>query len=323
MRLIGLAVILAVSLALAPLAAEGQQGAESRRLGLLRSGPPPKSWVESLQQGLRDLGYVEGKTIVTEIRFTDGSTDKLPDLVAELLRLKVDVIVAMGTPAALAAKNLTRTVPIVVVAVNDPVGSGLVASLARPGENITGLTNQTPDLAMKRVELLKEFLPHLSRLAVLGNPAHPAYASQVKTIETGVGSLGVQLDIIAVRGPNDFEAAFKIARRAQALVQLDDVLLTTHRARLLELTAHNRLPAVYGIREFVDGGGLMAYGVNLPDLYRHAAIYVNKILRGAKPADLPVEQPTKFELVINLKTAKALGLTIPQTILIRADEIIQ
>jgi putative ABC transport system substrate-binding protein len=322
MRLIGLAVVLTVILILAPLA-EAQQSAESRRIGFLRSGPPPKSWVEGLQQGLRDRGYVEGKTIVTEIRSTDGGTDKLPELVAELLRLKVDVIVASGTPAALAAKNVTRTVPIVVVAVNDPVGTGLVASLARPGGNITGLTNQTPDLAMKRVELLKEVVPHLSRLAVLGNPAHPAYASQVKTIETGARSLGVQLDIIAVRGPNDFEAAFKTARRAQALIQLDDVLLTTHRIRLVELTGHNSLPAVYGIREFVDGGGLMSYGVSVVDLYRRAAMYVDKILKGAKPRDLPVEQPTKFELIINLKTAKALRLTIPQTLLLRADQVIE
>jgi putative ABC transport system substrate-binding protein len=312
---------LAGGLLAAPLATHAQQ--KVWRIGFLRSGPPPESWVEALQQGLRDLGYVEGKNIVTEFRFTDGSTGKLPDLAAELLRLKVDVIVAAGTPAALAAKNLSRTVPIVVVAVNDPVGSGLVSRLSRPGENITGLTNQTPDLAMKRVGLLKEVVPQLSRLAVLGNPAHPAYASQVKTIETGVQSLGVQLDIIAVRDPNDFEAAFKMARRAQALIQLDDVLLTTHRTRLVEHTLRNRLPAIYGIREFVDGGGLMAYGVSVPDLYRRAATYVDKILKGAKPGDLPVEQPTKFELAINLKTAKALGLTIPQSLLQRADEIIQ
>ena len=305
----------------APLAAEAQQGA--KRIGFLRSGPPPESWVEGLQQGLRDLGYVEGKNIVTEFRFTDGSTGKLPDLATELLRLNVDVIVAAGTPAAVAAKNLSRTVPIVVVAVNDPVGSGLVSSLSRPGENVTGLTNQTPDLAMKRVGLLKEVVPQLSRLAVLGNPAHPAYASQVNTIETGVRSLGVQLEIIAVREPNDFEAAFKLARRAQALIQLDDVLLTTHRTRLLEYTLRNRLPAIYGFREFVDGGGLMAYGVSFPALYRRAATYVDKILKGAKPGNLPVEQPTKFELVLNLKTAKALGLTIPPSLLQRADQVIE
>jgi putative ABC transport system substrate-binding protein len=209
------------------------------------------------------------------------------------------------------------------VGVNDPVGTGLVRELSRPGGNITGLTNQTPDLAMKRVQLLKELIPKLARLAVLGDPTHPAYASQVKTLETGVRALGGQLEVIAVRGPNEFEAAFKIARHSQALLQLDDVLLTTHRARLLELTAQNRLPAIYGFREFVDAGGLMAYGVNFPGMYRRAASYVDKILKGAKPADMPLEQPTKFELVINLKTAKALGLTIPPSLLQRADQVIE
>jgi putative ABC transport system substrate-binding protein len=307
----------------APLAAEAQVGAKLWRIGFLRSGQPPPAWVNSFQQGLRDLGYVEGKSIVLEVRFTDRNPEKLSELAAELLRLNVDVIVASGTPAALAARNLTRTVPIVVVGVNDPVGTGLVRELSRPGGNITGLTNQTPDLAMKRVQLLKELIPKLARLAVLGDPTHPAYASQVKTLETGVRALGGQLEVIAVRGPNEFEAAFKIARHSQALLQLDDVLLTTHRAKLLELTAQNRLPAIYGFREFVDAGGLMAYGVNFPDMYRRAANYVDKILKGAKPADMPVEQPTKFELVINLKTAKALGLTIPPALLLRADQVIE
>jgi putative tryptophan/tyrosine transport system substrate-binding protein len=306
----------------APLAAGAQPGVKLRRIGFLRSGQPPPFWVKALQQGLRDLGYVEGKSIVLEVRFTDRSPEKLSELAAGLLRLDVDVIVASGTPAALAAKELTRTVPIVFVGVNDPVGTGLVKELSRPGGNITGLTNQTPDLAMKRVQLLLEIIPQLARLAVLGNPTHPAFASQVKTIKTGVQGLGGQVEVIAVREPNDFEAAFKMVRTAQALLQLDDVLLTTHRARLLELTAQNRLPAIYGSREFVDAGGLMAYGVNFPDMYQRSASYVDKILRGAKPADLPVEQPTKFELVINLKTAKALGLTIPPSLLLRADQVI-
>jgi putative ABC transport system substrate-binding protein len=307
----------------APGAAGTQPRAKLRRIGFLRSGQPPPSWVKALQQGLRDLGYVEGESIVVEVRFTDRSPEKLSELAAELLRLNVDIIVASGTPAALAAKELTRTVPIVVVGVNDPVGTGLVKELSRPGGNITGLTNQTPDLAMKRVQLLKEIIPQLARLAVLGNPTHPAFASQVKTIKTGVQGLGGQVEVIAVREPNDFEAAFKIARTAQALLQIDDVLLTTHRARLLELTAQNRLPAIYGFREFVDAGGLMAYGVNFPDMYRRAASYVDKILKGAKPANLPIEQPTKFELIINQKTAKALGLTIPPSLLLRADQVIE
>jgi len=317
------ALAIVLTLLLTPFAAETQVGAKLQRIGFLRSGQPPPAWVKALQQGLRDLGYVEGKSIVLEVRFTDKGPEGLSELAAELLRLNVDVIVASGTPAALAARDLTRTVPIVVVGVNDPVGTGLVRGLSRPGGNITGLTNQTPDLAMKRVQLLKEVIPKLARLAVLGNPTHPAYASQVKTLETGVRALGGQLEVIAVRGPNEFEAVFKIARNSQALLQLDDVLLTTHRARLVELTAQNRLPAIYGSREFVDAGGLVAYGVNYPDMYRRAATYVDKILKGAKPADLPVEQPTKFELVINLKTAKALGLRIPQSVLARADQIIE
>ena len=313
----------ALALLALPLGADAQPGAKLRRIGFLRSGQPPPAWVKALQQGLRDLGYAEGKSIVLEIRFTDRGAEKLSELAAELIRLNVDVIVASGTPAALAARNLTRTLPIVVVGVNDPVGTGLISELSRPGGNITGLTNQTPDLAMKRVQLLKEVIPKLVRLAVLGNPAHPAYASQVKTLETGMHALGGQLEVIPVSDPNEFEAAFKIARQSQALLQLDDVLLTTHRARLLELTAQNRLPAIYGFREFVDAGGLMAYGVNFPDMYRRAASYIDKILKGAKPADLPVEQPTKFELVINLKTAKALGRTIPPSLLQRADHVIE
>jgi len=307
----------------APLAARAQQAGKIPRIGFLRAGPPPKSWVEGFQQGLRDLGYVEGQNIVTEYRFTDGSTGQLPDLVGELLRLKVDVIVASATAAAQAAENLTRTVPIVFAGINDPVGSGLVSNLSRPGKNITGTSLMSVDLLAKRVELLKEVVPQLSRLAALGVPADPSYALQVKATETGARALGVQLDLIAVRSPNDFETAFKVARKAQALIQFEAVFLTTHRTRLLELAVRNRLPAVYGLRDWVDGGGLMAYGPSFPEVYRRAAVYVDKILKGAKPGDLPVEQPTKFELVINLKTAKALGLTIPPSLLQRADEVIQ
>ncbi len=314
---------ISVGLLAAPLAAEAQQAGKIPRIGFLRAGPPPKSWVEGFQQGLRDLGYVEGQNIVTEYRFTDGSTGQLPDLVGELLRLKVDVIVASATAAAQAAENLTRTVPIVFAGINDPVGSGLVSNLSRPGKNITGTSLMSVDLLAKRVELLKEVVPQLSRLAALGVPADPSYALQVKATETGARALGVQLDLIAVRSPNDFETAFKVARKAQALIQFEAVFLTTHRTRLLELAVRNRLPAVYGLRDWVDGGGLMAYGPSFPEVYRRAAVYVDKILKGAKPGDLPVEQPTKFELVINLKTAKALGLTIPPSLLQRADEVIQ
>jgi putative tryptophan/tyrosine transport system substrate-binding protein len=307
----------------APLAVQAQPTARLRRIGFLRSGRPPSAWVEAFQQGLRELGYIEGKHFVLDLRFTEASGGELRHLAAELVRLNVDVIVGSGTPATLAAKEASGTVPIVFVTVNDPVGTGLVKQLSRPGGNITGLTNQTPDLGMKRVQLLKEVIPQLARLAVLGNPTHPAYASQVKEIEAGVRALGGQVEAIPVREPNEFETAFKSARSAQALLQLDDVLLTTHRARLLELTVQHRLPAVYGFREFVDGGGLMSYGVNFPDMYRRGARYVDKILNGAKPADLPIEQPTKFELVINLKTARALGLTIPPSLLLRADQVIE
>jgi len=306
-----------------PLAVEAQQAAKVPRIGFLRSGPPPQAWVEGFKQGLHELGYVEGQNIIVEYRFGDGSTDRLADLGAELLRLKVDVIVASATPAALAAKNLTQTVPVVFAAVLDPVDSGVVNSLSRPGGNLTGVSFMSLDLATKRVGLLKEVVPRLSRLAVLGNLGHASYASQIRVIEIAAQSLGVKVEAIGVRGPNDFDAAFRVARKAQALIQLDEVLFSTHRTSLVRLAVASKLPAVYGFREHVEAGGLMSYGASFRELYRRAAVYVDKILKGAKPADLPVEQPTKFELVINLKTAKALGLTIPPSLLMRADEIIQ
>ena len=307
----------------APLAAKAQQAGKVPRIGFLRSGPPPQAFVEGFQQGLRELGYVEGQNILIEYRFADGGTAQLADLGAELLRLKVDVILASATPAALAAKNLTQTVPVVFAAVLDPVDSGVVNSLSRPGGNLTGVSFMSIDLATKRVELLKEIVPRLSRLAVLGNLAHASYASQIRAIETGARSLGVKVEAIGVRGPNDFEAAFRAARKTQGLIQLDEVLFSTHRASLVRLAVANQLPTVYGFREHVEAGGLMSYGANFRELYRRAAVFVDKILKGAKPGDLPVEQPMKFELVINLKTAKALGLTIPPSLLARADEVIQ
>ena len=307
----------------APLAAEAQQTAKVPRIGFLRSGPPPQAFVEGFQQGLRELGYLEGQNIIIEYRFEDRGTAQLADLGSELFRLKVDVILASATPAALAAKNLTRTVPIVFAGVLDPVDSGVVSGLSRPGGNLTGTSFMSIDLATKRVELLKEIAPQLSRLAVLGNLAHPSYAAQIRAIEAGARSLGVQVESIGVRGLNDFGAAFRAARKAQALIQLDDVLFTNHRRSLVELAVANGLPAVYGFREHVEAGGLMSYGPSFRELYYRAAVFVDKILKGAKPADLPVEQPTKFELVINLKTAKALGLTIPPSLLQRADQVIE
>jgi len=315
---------LAGGLLTAPLAAEAQRAEKVPRIGFLRSGPPPQAFVEGFQQGLRELGYVEGQNIIIEYRFADrGTAEQLADLGSELLRLKVDVILASATPAALAAKNLTRTVPIVFAGVLDPVDSGVVSALSRPGGNVTGTSFMSIDLATKRVQLLKEIAPQLSSLAVLGNLAHPSYAPQMRAIEAGARSLGVQVTRIGVRNPNDFEAAFRAARKTQALIQLDDVLFSTHRSSLVELAVANRLLAVYGFREHVEAGGLMSYGANFRELYRQAAVFVDKILKGAKPADLPIEQPTKFELIINLKAAKALGLTIPPSLLGRADEVIQ
>jgi putative ABC transport system substrate-binding protein len=279
--------------------------------------------VEGFQQGLRELGYVEGRNIIVEYRFADGGTDQLADLGSELLRLNVNVIVASATPAAVAAKDLTRTVPVVFAAVLDPVDSRVVSSLARPGGNVTGTSFMSIDLATKRVELLKEIIPRLSSLAVLGNLDHPSYATQIRAIEAGARLRGVRVESIGVRDPKDFEGAFRAARKAQALIQLDDVLFTSHRSALVGLAVANRLPTVYGFREHVEAGGLMSYGPNFRELYRQAAVLVDKILKGAKPADLPVEQPTKFEFVINLKVARLLGLRVPQPMLMQATEVIE
>jgi putative ABC transport system substrate-binding protein len=314
---------LALLLFVAPSLGEAQQTTKVPRIGFLRSGPPPQAFVEGFRQGLRELGYVEGQNIIVEYRIADKGESQLADLGSELLGLKVNVILASATPAALAAKDLTRTVPIVFAAVLDPIDSGLVNGLSRPGGNVTGTSFMSIDLATKRVELLKEIVPQLSRLAVLGNLAHPSYASQIRAIESGARSLGVQVESIGVRSANDFGTAFRTAQKAQVLIQLDDVLFTSHRSSLTELAVANRLPAVYGFREHVEAGGLMSYGPNFRELYRRAAVFVDKILKGAKPADLPVEQPTKFELMINLKTAKALGITIPDAVLLRADEVLQ
>jgi len=261
--------------------------------------------------------------VVVEFRFTDGSVDQLPRLAEELVRLKVDVILASAAPPALAAKKATTSVPIVFVNVFDPVELGLIPSLGRPGGNITGLATTSADLAGKRLELLRGLVPKLRRVAVLWDPSNPTNPIQLKGAEVAARTLGLQLQPAPVQSPSDFDAAFKAARGANGLFLLDSPLVTTHRARLAGLAATSRLPAISGVRDFVEVGGLMSYGVDFADSFRRAATYVDKILKGAKPGDLPVEQPTKFELVINLKTAKALGLTIPQSLLGRADEIIQ
>ena len=277
-------------------------------------------------QGLRELGWVEGKNIVIEYRWAEGRSDRLPDLVAELVRLKVDVIFAANTAAAVAAKNATGTIPIVMATGGDPVGLGLVASLARPGGNVTGLSFSVGmDTVGKELELLKETVPKVRRVAFLSNPANPSHGLAISGARVAARSLGVQLQLLEARGPNEFDSAFAaMAReRAQALVVALDPFFGFHRARLLDLAAKRRLPAMYGAREYPEAGGLMSYGLDVRDNFLRSATYVDKILKGAKPADLPIEQPTKFELVINLKTAKALGLTIPQVVLLRTDQLIE
>jgi putative ABC transport system substrate-binding protein len=280
--------------------------------------------IEAFRRGLRDLGYVEGQSINIEYRWADGKFEKLPELATDLVRNKVDVIVAAVTQASLAAGKATNTIPIVMIAVSDPVGAGLVESLARPGTNVTGTSSMTAEIVGKQLELIKEILPRVSRTAALWNPANPIFqALQLREAEIAARTLGVQLHLVEARGPDEFDRAFTaIAREStKALVVLGDPVFVSHRKRIADLAAKQRLPAVAGIREHVEAGGLMAYGPSFPDMYRRTAVYVDKILKGAKPADLPVEQPTKFELVINLKTAKQIGLTIPANVLARADRV--
>ena len=316
-------------LILAPLAAEAQPAGKVPRVACLTpwsdSDPGRQRGLEAFRQGLRDLGYVEGQNIAIESRSAEGKDDRLPAHAADLVRSKVDVIVATSGAATKAAQQATRTIPIVMSLVNDPVGSGLVASLARPGGNVTGLTIMAPDLMAKRLELLKEVVPKLSRVALLQNPDNPASAAQLREAEAAARALGVQPQTLEARNPQEIEGAFAamIRERAGALLILSDAIFFTQRRQIAELAAKGRLPSIIGTRDYPDAGGLMAYGPNFLDLERRAATFVDRILKGAKPGDLPVEQPTKFELVINLKTAKTLGLTIPQTLLQRADQVIQ
>ena len=307
----------------APLAAEAQQAGKVYRIGFLRAGQPPDGYLDGFQQGLRERGYIYGQNVVVELRTTDGSVDQLPQLAEELVRSKVDVILASAGPAALAARKATTSVPIVFVGVVDPVGVGLVPSLGRPGGNITGLATTSEDIAGKRLELLKAVAPGLKRVAVLWHPANLTNPIQLKGAQVAARTLGVRLEPVSIQGPTDFDPAGKAVRGTDGLLFLESPLFTTHRARLAELAGKSRLPAIYGQREYVDVGGLMSYGTQFHDLYRRAALYVDKILKGTKPADLPVEQPTKFEFIINLKTAKALGLTIPPSLLSRADQVIE
>ena len=315
-------------LLVAPLAADAQQAGKVSRIGFLgvRSPSDTAPQLDPFRQGLRDLGWVEGQNIVIEYRWAHGRLDRLPDLAMELVHLEVDVIVTHSTPGVLAAKQATSTIPVVMTAVSDPVGSGIIASLARPGRNITGLAAYAGlEVVGKMLELLKEVVPKVSRVAVLSNPANRGHALALKEAETSARALGVRLQTLEARGPNEFHSAFAaMAReRAGALFVLPDPIFFAHRTQLADLAAKNRLPSIYGLREHVDAGGLLAYAPSLTDMYRRAATYVDKILKGAKLGDLPVEQPTKFELVVNLKTAKALRLTIPQSVLFRADAVVQ
>jgi putative ABC transport system substrate-binding protein len=314
--------VLTGGLLAAPLAAHAQQAGRIYRLGFLRDGPPPETFIEGLRQGLRDLGYVEGQHISIEYGLA-RSADELPTAAARLVSLNVDVILASGTPSVPVAKRVTKTIPIVFVASIDPVATGVVASLARPGGNVTGFAGVHSDLMGKRLELLGEAVHKLSRVAVLSHATNPGNAEYIRQAELAAQALGVQFQLLAVRDAGDFERVFSEARGASGLVQLDDVIFTTYRRQVVDLAARHRVPTIYGFKEFVRVGGLMAYGPDYPDLYRRAATYVDKILKGAKPGDLPVEDPTKFELVINLKTAKALGLTIPPSLLRRADQVIE
>jgi putative ABC transport system substrate-binding protein len=327
MRQIGLAVVLALSLALSPIAGEAQQATKVTPIGYL-SGPSLSAnaaRIEAFRQGLRELSYVEGNNIVIEWRSADGKIDRLPALAAELVRLKVAVIVTSGGSPTRRAKEATSTIPIVMTSDPDPVGDGFVASLARPGGNITGLSTFAPELSGKRLEILREVVPKLSRVAVLGSSAATDYAQTLKEIESAAKAFKVQLQFLDLSHAKDMETAFRAAskERAQGVLTLYSAALGSQRAQIVELAVKERLPVMYHSSDFVEAGGFMSYGVNIPDLNRRAASYVDKILKGAKAADLPVEQATKFELVINLKTAKTLGLTIPQSVLGRADHVIE
>ena len=325
MRSIRLAVVLTLGFLWAPLAVEAQPPDKVYRIGVLERTSPTVNVanLESFRQGLRALGYVEGKNLVIEYRSAEGRDDRFADLAAELVRLKVDLILTRGTPAALAAKHATPVIPVVITGVGDPVGQGIITSLAHPGGNITGLSATVTEIYPKRVELLKELVPKAARIAALFNMSNPAIPRQWTAVETATRSLGVQPLLLDVRKAEDLRPAFETAmrERADALVVGLETLTLANAPLIVDLAAKHRLPAVYASTEFI--GGLASYGVNYPDHYRRAATFVDKIFKGAKPSDLPVEQPTKLELVVNLRTARALGLTIPRTVMLQVDQIVE
>ncbi len=325
-RLIGLLVTLALGFVVVPLT-DAQPVGKVPRIGVLGPRPPAAfvTEIEAFRQGLRELGYTEGQNLVMEYRYGEGNAERLPALAAELVQLPVDVLVTWTTPAIQAAHQATTTIPIVMATSGDPIQTDFVASLARPGGNITGLTILSAELSAKRLELLTQLVPGLARVAVLWNPANPAIVLEWQATQEAGRRLGVQVQSLEIWGADDVARAFAAATQehAQALYLTTDPLFAMHRAQILDLAARSRLPTSFHRREYVEAGGLLSYGPNLPALFRRTATYVDKILKGAKPADLPVEQPMKFEFVINLKTAEALGLTIPPSLLFQADEVIR
>ncbi len=319
---------MSVGLLAAPFVSEAQQERKIRRIGYLDQGSVAgnRPYLEALRQGLRDLGWLEGQNIVVEARFAEGKTDQLPALAADLVRSKMDVIVTWSTPAALAAKRATTTIPIVIGFAADPVGSGIISSLARPGGNITGWTHLGLELRAKYLELLKEAVPHAVRFGVLWNPANQVHKPSLNVIEAAAQRLRVELHLAGVQEAGGIESAFSalVAKRVEAIVVFPDGMFVAQRPAILALAARHRLAAMYGVREYVEAGGLMSYGANLSDMHRRvSAAFVDKILRGANPAELPVAQPTVYELVVNLRTATELGLTLPQSVLLRADHVIE
>ena len=322
----GLVVLLAFALLIVPLAADAQQPGKVPRIGFLgaasASGYAPQ--LEAFRQGLRELGYVEGRSILIDYRWAEGDYDRLPMLAAELVGLKVEVLVTHGTPGTRAAKGATTTIPIVMAVSGDAVATGLVPSIARPGGNLTGSTFFNPELAAKRLELLKEAVPRITRVAVLLNPDNPVNGPVLQVVGATARALKVEIPQFELRGPGDFEGAFSAMakRRVEALLIIEDGMLIANARGVADLAAKKRLPST-GFKEFAEAGGLVGYGVNFPEMFRRAAVFVDKILKGAKPGALPVEQATRFELVVNLKTAKTLGLTIPKPVLVRADTLIE
>jgi putative tryptophan/tyrosine transport system substrate-binding protein len=326
---IGRAATVAVAFALVCVsvsrAADAQQAGKVYRIGILEAVPAARNAanLEALRRGLREFGYVEGRNLVIEYRSADGNAERFPNLAAELVRLHVDLIVARGTPATRAAKNASESIPVVMATMGDP--QPLVASFANPGGNITGVTTFSTELTGKRIELLKELVPHLSRVALLHNMGNPAVPPEWEETKTAARALGLKAELLDVRSRDDLSRAFDraIRQRVDGLIVGADGLTQLHQHTIVDWAASNRMPTAYPARDFVEAGGLMAYAVSYADLYFQFARFIDKIFKGAKPADLPIEQPTKFELVINLKTAKALGLALPQSILVRADEVIR